>query len=107
MDLKQIVVYDVPTGEEKTRNKIIEVLYDYSLYRIQYSVFGGNISKEEVSNMVVELKQLKNIKKCDLRIGMICNHIPEPIIIVSERERKEVKGRKRKEYEYDKSVVVF
>ncbi|MFW9856981.1 MAG: CRISPR-associated endonuclease Cas2, partial [Candidatus Thorarchaeota archaeon] len=58
MDYKQIVVYDVPQDHTRLRTKIIGVLEDFGLERFQYSVFGGNLSKEQVENLVVVLKRL-------------------------------------------------
>jgi len=68
---KQIVVYDVPTMHKKLRKKIADILEDYGLERLQYSVFGGNLSNEEVENMVILLKKIKPETKVDIRLFLL------------------------------------
>ena len=104
MQYKQIVVYDVPQEYKKYRQKIIQKLQDYGMERIQYSVFGGVLTKEETENLIIKLKELKTENKVDIRIFIIkrgdMNN--SGIIVVSEAapphpSTKTISGEKNRE----------
>jgi len=101
------VVYDVPQEHNKIRTKIVQKLLDFGLERVQYSVFGGELTKEETENLVITLKRLKTDKKADIRIFLLGRtHNSERIITVSEASPPHPSAKENRQ-ERKKQVMVF
>lgn len=66
-----IVMYDIE--ENKIRNRVIDILKDYGLERIQYSVFGGELNKNMREEMVIEIKRFMRDKKGDIQVVLVNN----------------------------------
>jgi len=71
-------VYDIT--DDKIRRKIIKIAEKKGLYRVQKSVFLGNIEKNALDEIVIESETILNIKEGSLYIFPMC-----------ERDFKEVK----------------
>lgn len=65
---KQLIAYDIPIEFDKIRVKIATKLLDYGLTRIQYSVFVGNISRNQLDNLKIEVLQLIQGIRADIRV---------------------------------------
>ncbi len=79
-----LVTYDVSTENEKIRLKIVDKLAEKNLHRLQYSVFLGYMTKNEVEMLSLELQDLIGDNDVDLRIFSLCRHKNDPEIVVSE-----------------------
>jgi CRISPR-associated endonuclease Cas2 len=88
LQAKQVVVYDVPQEYMKLRSKIVGILQDYGLTRLQYSVFIGNLTMETLENLILRLKKIKPKNKADIRIFLIRSMTANTpsIITISEAE---------------------
>ena len=106
MKYRQFVFYDVPDQYDSVRIKIVQQLKNYGLERYQYSVFVGDLTKEAMENLAVDLKKIKNIKKCDVSIGTICQHVSKSLIVVSQSDRLKNLKKKPKDKERP-TVMVF
>lgn len=65
---KQLITYDVPATHDRLRQKIAEKLLDYGLERIQYSVFVGKLSKNQLENLKIDLLALVGGDPADVRV---------------------------------------
>ena len=54
--LRYVVIYDV--SDDNLRNQVAETLKDYGLQRIQYSGFMGDLQRDKLNSLVVDLKNL-------------------------------------------------
>ncbi|MFQ6084422.1 MAG: CRISPR-associated endonuclease Cas2 [Candidatus Aminicenantia bacterium] len=64
------VVYDIV--ETKKRTKIARACKNYGLYRVQKSVFLGNISKNDIDELAVKCKDLIDVEKDSVYIFPMC-----------------------------------
>ena len=78
----RIVVYDIPN--DRLRTTIAQVLIDYGLERVQYSVFTGNLTTNLTEELTIALQDKIKTKLADVRIFTLCTHLKTPQIIVSE-----------------------
>lgn len=68
--MKALVFYDIVNN--KTRNQVIDILFDYDFHRIQFSTFLGNISKTQLKKLSYDLNQIINSEEDSLYIFNIC-----------------------------------
>lgn len=54
--MKYLICYDI--SETKVRTKIAKSLQYFGLYRLQYSVFGGEIKEKHLRLLVSKLKKM-------------------------------------------------
>jgi CRISPR-associated protein Cas2 len=52
--LRYVVIYDV--SDDNLRNQVAETLKDYGLQRIQYSGFMGDLRRDQLNSLLVDLK---------------------------------------------------
>ena len=69
---KYVLIYDVQ--EDKLRNKVQKLVEESGLARLQYSVYAGNIRKETLENLILELKYLIKDDIADVRVIYPCFH---------------------------------
>lgn len=68
--MKLIICYDIT--EDKIRNKIIDILIENGLMRIQNSVFLGDINKNKLKDIVEEIKTIIDFTTDNVCIFQIC-----------------------------------
>src|SRR4030067_1450960 len=56
MHMRDVVIYDI--SDDNLRSLMSETLKDYGLQRIQYSVFMGDLRRDELNSLLVDLKNL-------------------------------------------------
>jgi len=56
MPMRCVVTYDVT--DDNLRALVAEALKDYGLQRIQYSAFIGNLRRDELNSLIVDLENL-------------------------------------------------
>jgi CRISPR-associated protein Cas2 len=54
--LRYVIIYDV--SEDNLRNQVAETLKDYGLQRIQYSGFMGDLRRDQLNSLFVDLNNL-------------------------------------------------
>jgi len=54
--VRYVVIYDV--SDDNLRNQVAETLKDYGLQRIQYSGFMGDLRRDQLNSLLVDLKNL-------------------------------------------------
>ncbi|MCX8151396.1 MAG: CRISPR-associated endonuclease Cas2 [Candidatus Bathyarchaeota archaeon] len=54
--MRYVVIYDV--SDDNVRSQVAETLKDYGLQRIQYSGFMGDLRRDQLSSLLVDLKNL-------------------------------------------------
>lgn len=54
--MRFLVIYDIT--DDNLRNLVAETLKDYGLHRIQYSAFIGQLRRNELNSLIVDLKKL-------------------------------------------------
>lgn len=62
--MKIVIAYDII--ETKTRNKIIEILFDFGFERVQNSIFIGEINKKKLKKIINLSEKLINRKEDSL-----------------------------------------
>ena len=67
-DMKYLVIYDVPQEFTKVRTKVAQRCKNHGLMRIEYSVFLGEMTLNEAETLAMELEELTNKVKADVRI---------------------------------------
>ena len=63
-------IYDI--SDDKVRNNIVKIAREYGLYRVQKSVFLGNIEKDEVDEIIVETKKAIDLREDSVYIFPVC-----------------------------------
>jgi len=91
------VIYDIT--DDNLRALVAETLKDYGLQRIQYSAFIGNLRRDELNSLIVDLKNL--IK------DLIENIQLYPVCDACFRGRKEVGKPKKYELKEAKDKIAY
>jgi len=52
--MRYVIIYDI--SEDNLRNQVAETLKDYGLQRIQYSGFMGDLRRDQLNSLLVDLK---------------------------------------------------
>ena len=68
-------IYDI--SDDKVRNNIVKIAREYGLYRVQKSVFLGNVNKNKMDEIILESKKIINFKEDSVYIFPMC-HIRTP-----------------------------
>lgn len=63
-------IYDI--SNDKIRNKVSKIAQEYGLYRVQKSVFFGNINKNKLDEIILKSKKIINIDGDSLYIFPMC-----------------------------------
>lgn len=66
----QVISYDIP--DDGVRQKVAEVLKNYGLIRIQYSVFNGLLPKAKMKDLLRELEDILRDDVGDIAIFELC-----------------------------------
>lgn len=68
--MKILVFYDII--ENKIRNRIINLLFDFGFQRIQFSTFLGDLSEEKLKKLYLSAKEIINEDRDSMYIFNIC-----------------------------------
>ena len=63
-------IYDIT--DDRNRRELIKIAQRHGLYRVQKSVFLGNIEKDETDEIVLESKKVINLREDSLYIFPVC-----------------------------------
>lgn len=53
--MRCLVVYDI--SDDKLRAKVVDILMDYGLDRVQYSAFVGQLARTHIEEMSLKVKR--------------------------------------------------
>lgn len=67
--MKTLAMYDI--HREKIRRRVIEILKDYGFYRIQFSIFAGDIDKKERDLIIMEVNKIMKKNEGELRLMLV------------------------------------
>ena len=65
------LIYDIT--DDRKRRELIRIAQKYGLYRVQKSVFLGNIEKEKLDKVIVESKKVIDLKEDSVYIFPVCD----------------------------------
>ena len=81
------VVYDI--AEDRTRNRVARRCLDFGLYRVQKSVFLGDIESNRVSEIILFSTELMNAETDSVYVFPMCREDFDKVRIVGQGfERK-------------------
>ncbi|MCK4260996.1 MAG: CRISPR-associated endonuclease Cas2 [Halanaerobiales bacterium] len=66
-----LVIYDVP--DDKIRYKVSELCKDYSLIRIQYSAFLGNLNSNRQQELIMRFRRTLGGEAGNIQLFPICS----------------------------------
>jgi CRISPR-associated protein Cas2 len=72
-------IYDI--SDDKTRRKIIKIAQTSGLYRVQKSVFLGNIDSNTMDEAVLQSEELMNEKTDSLYVFPMCKQDFKSVIL--------------------------
>jgi len=67
--MNYVIAYDIK--DDKRRKKLVDILEGYGV-RVNYSVFEFYLSKQELTEIVNEIKKIVNSKDDSVRIYRVC-----------------------------------
>jgi CRISPR-associated protein Cas2 len=76
------VVYDI--SKDRTRTKIAKRCLNFGLYRIQKSVFLGDIDANRVEEIVLASKELMNLETDSIYVFPMCREDFEKVRIMGQ-----------------------
>lgn len=76
------VVYDI--SKDRTRTKIAKRCLDFGLYRVQKSVFLGDIESNRVEEIVLASKELMNEETDSVYVFPLCREDFDKVRIVGQ-----------------------
>lgn len=95
--MRYVVIYDV--SDDNLRVLVAETLKDYGLQRIQYSGFMGDLRRDELNSLLVDLKNLINDLVENVQLFPMCN--------ACLKGKKEVGKPKKYEYKEEKDKIAY
>ncbi len=76
------VIYDI--SSDKTRTKIADRCLDYGLYRVQKSVFLGDLDSNRVDEVILFSKELLNEEIDSIYVFPMCREDFEKVRIIGQ-----------------------
>ncbi|MDR2545041.1 MAG: CRISPR-associated endonuclease Cas2 [Methanobrevibacter sp.] len=72
--------------EDKSRNNLIKLLRHHGLYRVQKSVFAGDITLDERLDLIDNVEMYLSSERDSIIVVPICESCKDSIMICSEYE---------------------
>jgi CRISPR-associated protein Cas2 len=95
--MRYVVIYDIT--DDNLRALVAETLKDYGLQRIQYSAFIGDLRRDELNSLIVDLKNLIRDLKENVQLYPLCD--------TCFKGRKEVGKPKKYEFKEGREKIVY
>ena len=95
--MRYLIIYDI--SDDNLRNHVSELLKDYGLQRIQYSAFIGNLRRDKLNSLTVDLRRLIGEAVENVQIYPLCD--------VCFKGRREIGKPKRYELVEEKRKIVY
>ena len=68
--MRTLIIYDMPN--DKARRKLIEMLKDYGLARVQFSAFIGELSNNRRQELMLRLSNFLDLKDGNIQMYVMC-----------------------------------
>ena len=81
-------IYDIT--DNKVRNNIIKIAREYGLYRVQKSVFFGNVNRNKLDEIILESKKIINYEEDSVYIFPMCEKDFKNAILLGQSFDKEL-----------------
>ncbi len=95
--MRYVVIYDI--SDDNLRSLVAETLKDYGLQRIQYSGFMGDLRRDELNSLLVDLKNLIKDLVENVQLFPMCDGCL--------KGKKEVGKPKKYEFKEKKDTVAY
>ncbi|MCL6579700.1 MAG: CRISPR-associated endonuclease Cas2 [Candidatus Bathyarchaeota archaeon] len=95
--MRYVVIYDITN--DNLRALVAETLKDYGLQRIQYSAFIGDLRRNELNSLLVDLKNLIKDLTENVQLYPLCD--------TCFKGRKEVGKPKKYEFKEGKEKIAY
>jgi CRISPR-associated protein Cas2 len=95
--MRYVVIYDIT--DDNLRALVAETLKDYGLQRIQYSAFMGDLRRDELNSLLVDLKNLIKDLIENVQLFPMCDSCL--------KGKKEVGKPKRYEFREGKDKIAY
>jgi CRISPR-associated protein Cas2 len=95
--LRYVVIYDI--SDDNLRALVAETLKDYGLQRIQYSGFMGDLRRDELNSLLVDLRNLIKDLVENVQLFPMCDSCL--------RGKKEVGKPKKYEFKEEKDKFAY
>jgi len=95
--MRYVVIYDIT--DDNLRALVAETLKDYGLQRIQYSAFIGDLRRDELNSLLVDLKNLIKDLTENVQLYPLCD--------ICFKGRKEVGKPKKYEFKEGKEKIAY
>ena len=82
------LIYDI--SKDKIRNKIVKMAQEYGLYRVQKSVFLGEINKNRLDEVVLQREKLIDTDSDSVHIFPLCANDLKSAILQGQAFDKEL-----------------
>ena len=92
--MRYLIIYDI--SDDNLRNRISELLKDYGLQRIQYSAFIGNLRRDKLNSLTVDLRRLIGEAVENVQIYPLCDLCFKGRREIGKPKRYELVEKKRK-----------
>jgi CRISPR-associated protein Cas2 len=93
--LRYVVIYDI--SDDNLRNHVAETLKDYGLQRIQYSGFMGDLRRDKLNSLLVDLNNLITDIKENVQLFPMCDNCLKNKKIIGTPKKYEYKEKKDKD----------
>ena len=81
-------IYDIT--DDKIRSNIVKIAREYGLYRVQKSVFLGNVNKNKMDEIILESKKIINLKEDSVYIFPMCEKDFKMAVLLGQSIDKEL-----------------
>ncbi len=95
--MRYVVIYDI--SDDNLRALVAETLKDYGLQRIQYSGFMGDLRRDELNSLLVDLRNLIKDLVENVQLFPMCDSCL--------RGKKEVGKPKKYEFKEEKDKLAY
>ena len=92
--MRYLIIYDIT--DDNLRNHVSELLKDYGLQRIQYSAFIGNLRRDKLNSLTVDLRRLIGEAVENVQIYPLCDLCFKGRREIGKPKRYELVEKKRK-----------
>ena len=82
------VIYDI--GDDRTREKVIKICKGYGLYRVQKSVFLGDLNRNKIDSIALECEDVIDTNVDSVYVFPMCNDDFKKIKLLGQAFDKEL-----------------
>ena len=81
-------IYDIT--DDRNRSRLIKIAQKHGLYRVQKSVFLGNVNKNKMDEIILESKKIINLKEDSVYIFPMCEKDFKMAVLLGQSFDKEL-----------------